>query len=159
MEAWAIARALHVVGVVFWIGGVAMVTTVLLPAVARLRSEAERVEFFERIEHRFAVQSRYSTLAVGATGLYLVQALGLWGRFVELRYWWMHAMVGVWAIFTLMLFVLEPLVLHRWFRARAQRDPAGTFVLIVRLHRVLLALSVVTVLGAVAGVHGYFVLG
>lgn len=159
MEPWAVARALHVLGVVFWIGGVAMVTTVLLPAIARLRSEDERVGFFERIEHRFAVQSRYTTLAVGATGFYLVHALGVWSRFAELRYWWMHAMVGVWAMFTLMLFVLEPLVLHRWFRARAQRDPAGTFALVVNLHRVLLALSVVTVLGAVAGAHGYFVFG
>ncbi len=85
MEAWAIARAVHVLGVVFWIGGVAMVTTVLLPAVARFRSVEERVQFFEQLEHRFAVQSRVSTLIVGASGYYLVQALDLWSRFGELR--------------------------------------------------------------------------
>lgn len=154
MESWALARALHVLGLVFWIGGVAMVTTVLLPAVRQFRSVEERVEFFERLEQRFAVQSRISTLIVGATGFYLVHAFGLWGRFGELRYWWMHAMVGVWLIFTLMLFVLEPFFLHRWFRARAQRNPAGTFRLVLNLHRVLLALSLATVLGAVAGAHG-----
>lgn len=33
-----LARVLHVVGVVLWIGGVAMVTTVILPAVKRLAS-------------------------------------------------------------------------------------------------------------------------
>jgi membrane protein YdbS with pleckstrin-like domain len=119
----------------------------------------ERVQFFEQLEHRFAVQSRVSTLIVGASGYYLVQALDLWSRFGELRYWWMHAMVGVWAIFTVMLFVLEPLVLHRWFRARAQRDPAGTFTLVLNLHRALLAVSLVTVLGATAGVHGYSLFG
>jgi len=43
--------------------------------------------------------------------------------------------VGVWLLFTLMLFVLEPLVLHRWFRARAQHNPAGTFRLVLHLHR------------------------
>jgi hypothetical protein len=34
-----IARALHVVSVVIWIGGVGFVTTVLLPAVRRQRNE------------------------------------------------------------------------------------------------------------------------
>jgi uncharacterized membrane protein len=35
MEIPGIARALHVLAVVLWIGGVAMVTTVLLPALRR----------------------------------------------------------------------------------------------------------------------------
>jgi hypothetical protein len=65
-------------------------------------------------------------------------------------------MVAVWAIFTLMLFVLEPLVLHRWFENRARQDPAGTFKLIVRMHWVLLAVSLLTIAGAVAGSHGVF---
>jgi hypothetical protein len=53
-----------------------------------------------------------------------------------------------------MLFVAEPLFLHRLFRARAERAPEATFTLITRLHRVLLGLSVLTILGAVAGAHG-----
>ena len=36
MDQLAIARALHVLAVVLWIGGVGFVTTVLLPAVRRL---------------------------------------------------------------------------------------------------------------------------
>jgi uncharacterized membrane protein len=151
---FALARALHVLGVVLWIGGVAMVTTVLLPATrARVRAE-ERVQFFEGIESRFAAQARWTTLLVGATGFWLAWRLDMWARFGELRFWWMHAMVAVWAIFTLMLFVLEPLVLHRWLNARTRRDPGGTFALVKRLHWVLLALSLLTVLGAVAGAHG-----
>jgi uncharacterized membrane protein len=157
METWAIARALHVLGVIFWIGGVAMVTTVLLPAVAEFRSEGDRVAFFDRVERRFAAQSRYSTLLVGATGFYMVHALGLWPRFSDYRFWWMHAMVFVWALFTLMLFVLEPLFLHRWLSERARRDDAGTFRHVLRLHRVLLALSIITAAGAVAGVHGLLI--
>ena len=51
---FALARALHVLGVVLWIGGVALVTTVLLPATrARVRAE-ERVQFFAGVESRFA---------------------------------------------------------------------------------------------------------
>ncbi len=84
-----------------------------------------------------------------------MHSLGAWDRFTDLHYWWMHAMVLVWALFTLILFVLEPLWLHRWFRERAQRDPAGTLAIIARLHWLLLAASLVTVAGAAAGSHGW----
>ena len=155
MESPGIARALHVLAVILWIGGVAMVTTVLLPAVRRHAKAGEQVEFFERIESRFATQARWTTLLAGATGFWLVWHYNLWARFAEARYWWMHAMVAVWLLFTLMLFVLEPLFLHRRLIERSRRDPSGTFVLVQRFHWVLLVLSLITVFGAVAGSHGY----
>jgi len=155
MNEFVFARVLHVLGVVLWIGGVAMVTTVLLPAVAQMKSAAERVEFFERIERRFATQARYTTLLVGLSGFYLVHLLDAWNRFAEPRFWWMHAMVLVWLMFTLMLFVLEPLVLQRQFKQRAQRHPEKTFALIQRMHWLLLSLSLIAVAGAVAGSHGW----
>jgi len=159
MNEFVFARVLHVLGVVLWIGGVAMVTTVLLPAVAQMKSAAERVEFFERIERRFATQARFTTLLVGLSGFYMVHLLDAWSRFAELRFWWMHAMVLVWLIFTLMLFVLEPLVLQRQLKQRAQRHPEKTFALIQRMHWVLLSLSLITVAGAVAGSHGWMPAG
>lgn len=158
MEAWAIARVLHVIGVVLWIGGVAMVTLILLPAVRRLQA-GDALPFFEQVEHGFAGQSRWTTVLVGATGFYLMHALGLWHRFADPRYWWMGAMVLVWALFTLMLFVLEPRYLHSWFSARAQRDPQGTLTLVQNMHRWLLALSLLTIAGAVAGAHGVLLFG
>ena len=84
-----------------------------------------------------------------------MQRLEVWDRFLDPAYWWMHAMVLTWLLFTLMLFVLEPWFLHRWFRARAERDPGGTFTLILQLHRILLALGLATILGVVAGSHGF----
>ena len=155
MDPAIIVRALHVLGVVLWIGGVAFVTTVLLPAVRRLKTPEERVEFFETLERRFAWQARGTTLLVGATGFHLVGAWDLWSRFQSVSYWWMHAMVAVWVIFTLMLFVAEPVFLHRRLIERAKRDPEGTFRRIERMHWVLLAISLVTVVGAVAGAHGW----
>jgi len=149
-----LARAVHVVGVVLWIGGVAFVTTVLLPAVKRLKEPDERVAFFERIERAFAWQARGTTVLVGLSGLYMVYAWDLWGRFTQVAYWWMHAMVAVWAVFTIMLFVAEPLFLHHWFRRRAERRPDQTFALIQGLHWLLLTASLVTVIGAVLGSHG-----
>jgi uncharacterized membrane protein len=150
-----LARALHVLGVVLWIGGVAFVTLVLLPAVRRDVEPDRRINFFERIESGFARQARWVTAITGLAGFYLAYRLNLWDRFEKLSYWWMHAMVGVWGVFTLMLFVLEPLWLHRWFRERARHDPDGTLRLVERLHRLLLALSLVTVAAAAAGSHGW----
>jgi len=150
-----IARALHVLAIVVWIGGVAMVTTVLVPAVRRHVKNGEQVEFFERLESRFAAQARWTTLLAGATGFWLVWQFNLWARFAETRYWWMHAMVAVWLLFTLMLFVLEPLFLHRRLLERSRRDPSGTLLLIHRFHWLLLVISLITVFGAVAGSHGY----
>jgi uncharacterized membrane protein len=156
MSDYVVARSLHVLGVVLWIGGVAMVTTVLLPAVRSLKAPQERLEFFERVESRFAAQARWTTLLTGASGFWIAWRLDLWARFSELRFWWMHAMVCVWALFTLMLFVLEPFVLRRRFLDRARADPVRAFALAQRLHWLLLIVSLVTVLAAAAGAHGAF---
>ena len=155
MEYYFLARVVHVLAIVLWIGGVAMVTTVLLPAVKRFKSEAERVEFFEKVESRFAWQSRVTTLLAGLSGFYMLHVLG-WRRLMMIEFWWIHAMIVVWLIFTLMLFVLEPLFPHRWFNARSKRAPQSTFRLVQGLHWFLLAISLVTVAGAVAGSHGWF---
>lgn len=63
--------ALHVLGVIVWIGGVSMVTTVILPAVRRLSAPEERIAIFERIEHRFSLQARIATVITGLTGAVL----------------------------------------------------------------------------------------
>ncbi len=151
----AFARALHVIGVVIWIGGVAMVTMVILPAVRAMAEPERRVEVFETIEGRFALVARYTTLLVGITGFYLIHAMHSWALFSELSHWWLHAMVGVWAVFTLILFVLEPLFLHRWFREQGRQRPERTFRIIQVMHWVLLSVSLVTIFGAVAGSHGW----
>ena len=155
MEDYFIARILHVLGVVLWIGGVAFVTLVLLPAMKRVPEPSGRLERFESLESGFARQAKGTTLLTGLSGFYLVHRLNAWGRFADPAFWWMHAMVLMWGVFTLMLFVLEPLWLHAWFRARSQRDPEGTLALVTRLHWVLLGASLITIAGAAAGSHGW----
>lgn len=154
MDELTIARALHVLGVVVWIGGVGMVTTVLLPAVRHFRNPSERLAFFERIEARFAAQARFSTLLVGGSGFYMTWAWDLWDRFHAPAFWWMGAMVAIWLIFTVMLFILEPVFLHRWFIERGRAWPKSTFRIIIGLHWFLLTSSLITIAGAVAGSHG-----
>jgi uncharacterized membrane protein len=119
MDDATLARAIHVAAVVHWIGGVWFVTLVILPAVRRFAEPARRVAFFEEVEGRFAFQARISTLVAGLSGFFLTWRMEAFDRFLDPgRFWFMHAMVALWAIFTVVLFVLEPLVLHRWFSAR-----------------------------------------
>jgi hypothetical protein len=100
------------------------------------------------------VQARVSTLVAGLSGLWMLWETDGWFQFADPGKAWLHLMVAVWALFTLVLFVAEPLVLHRWFHARAARDPEGTFALVQRLHRVLLTVSALAVAGGVLGAHG-----
>lgn len=154
MDDFVLARVVHVVSVVLWIGGVAFVTLVLLPGLKRLQPANQRIAMFQRLEGSFAWQARLTTLLTGASGFYMLYVLDAWDRFTNPGFWWLHAMTALWLIFTLMLFVLEPLVLHKWFERRAHSQPENTLALIQRLHWGLLTASLITVAGAVAGVHG-----
>jgi uncharacterized membrane protein len=64
MDALIVARVLHVLGVVVWIGGVGMVTAVILPAARAFRSSDMSVEMFEAVERRFVWIARAMTLIV-----------------------------------------------------------------------------------------------
>jgi uncharacterized membrane protein len=111
-----IARVVHVLAVVIWIGGVTMVTTVILPIVRT----SGAISLLEAVERRFVWQARLLTLLVGASGFYMVARLSLWDRFHTIEFWWMHAMVLVCLIFSLILFVGEPLIV-RPFQGRGRR--------------------------------------
>ena len=152
MDDFILARAVHVIAVLLWIGGVAFVTLALMPVIRADQPPATRITAFHAIERRFSTQAKLWVLLAGASGFWMVWRYDMWSRFAEPRLWWMHAMVGIWLVFMLMLFMLEPLVLHR---AMAAPDPeARTFAKMERVHRILLMLALVTLFGAVAGSHG-----
>ena len=150
-----IARVLHVVGVILWIGGVAFVTTVLIPALRQLPSKQQRMDLFESLEGRFGTQAKLVTLITGLSGFYMLDTMDAWNRYQQEGFWWIHMMTLIWAIFTLVLFVLEPLVLHRWFHQQAQLNSQRSFRLLHRMHYALLFISLVAVAGAIAGVRGW----
>ena len=43
MENLTLARTIHVIAVILWIGGVAMVTTVIIPAIKKIKSKEEQL--------------------------------------------------------------------------------------------------------------------
>jgi hypothetical protein len=153
MDGLALARTLHVLAVVIWIGGVSIVTTALLPAVRRGELGADWLTAFHAIERRFVWQARAAIIivvahdrasrSVGQVPLRRLLVDARDGRSVgDLR-------VG--------LFVLEPLILDRHLGASAIRRPAATFAWLAALHWLLLTLSLITIVGAVAGSHGWLI--
>ncbi len=154
MNDLAIARAIHVLAVVIWIGGVAMVTTVILPMVRHAPMPAEGQALLQAVERRFIWQARIATLLVAASGFYLVGRLDLWDRFRSIEFWWMHAMVFLWLIFTIVLFIAEPLVARVGRGHGSQTVSRSRLSLMQWLHWALLLLSAITVLAAVAGSQG-----
>lgn len=153
---FVVARALHVVGVVWWIGGVSFVTMVLIPGLSKIADEKQRLQLFEQLEGRFSFQAKIATTITALSGFYMVEFLHAWGRYMELRFWWLHLMTFIWLLFAVVLFILEPLFLHRWFREMAGKNTKKTFMIMKWMHYIMLTLSILAVFCAVAGAHGLF---
>ena len=154
IDDFAFARALHVLALVHWIGGVAMVTTIVLPRARALPDAHAALTAFEAFEGRFAAQARFSILVAGASGFYMLTELQAWARLLDPAFWWLGLMVVVWTVFALMVFVLEPLIVHRLFRDYVRQDKERAFALAIRLHAVALAISGVAIAAGVLGAHG-----
>jgi len=155
MDGLTLARALHVLAVVIWVGGVSIVTSVVLPAVRRGDFGVDRLAALQAIERRFVWQARGAIIIVGATGFYMIWTADLWDRFASAAFCWMHAVVGVWTLFALGLFVVEPFILDRRLTGWASSRPDRFFARLGHVHWVLLLLSIITLVGAVAGSHGW----
>lgn len=150
----AIAVAIHLAAIVWWIGGVAMVTTVVLPAALKMTNPVDGLAMFQHVEKRFSWHARAATILVAASGFYLVYVLGFWSYFLIPAFWWLGAMVFIWAIFTIVLFIVEPLFVHQWLESQAEKSPSRTLLVLEKLHWFVLVLSFVTLICAALGSHG-----
>ena len=82
-ELFTLARIIHVLAVILWIGGVAMVTTVLLPTVRKLKSKEDLISNFEKMEGRFAGQAKILTVLTALSGFYMLHELDAWDRYTQ----------------------------------------------------------------------------
>lgn len=114
-----------------------------------------RLELFEKLEGKFAFQAKMAALITGFSGFYMLGVMNAWERYQHVQFWWMHLMTLIWLIFIIVLFVLEPLFLHRWFLDKAVTNSDRAFSLLYSIHTVLLTLSLLAIFGAVAGSHGF----
>lgn len=153
MDDLTVARAIHVLAVIHWMGGVAFVTAVILPAIAAFEEPSRRLALFEAIEHRFAAQVKVSVPLAGLSGFYMTWRLDAWECFLTPAGWWLATMALVWLLFMALLFVVEPL-LGGWFRQQAIANPHGSFRRVQRVHWVLLLAGMTTAAAGVLGAHG-----
>ncbi len=154
LDPLTLARAVHVLAIVHWIGGVSVVTTIVLPQARRMADPAAALQVFEAFERRFARQARISILLAGLSGLYMLHALDAWDRFRDASFWWLHLMVAVWLVFAVMIYALEPLFVHERFGRLTLAEPGRAFSLAIRLHAGALAVSALTIAAGVLGTHG-----
>lgn len=150
----ALARAIHILALVHWIGGVGVVTTIVLPRARELPDARDAVAAFEAFEQRFAQQARVSIFLAGLSGVYMLMKLDAWDRFQYSSFWWMHLMVAVWVLFALMIYVLEPIVIHKLFHQFALRQKDRAFALATLFHVLALLISAVAIAAGVLGAHG-----
>ncbi len=69
------ARVIHVISIVLWIGGVAFITTVVIPSLRRMPDPQQRWELFEKFESRFALQAKFVTAAAVISEVIMIGAL------------------------------------------------------------------------------------
>ena len=152
MDSFTFARVIHLLAILLWIGGVGFVTMVVMPAIRRTENPEQRLSAFHRIEDGFSWQARIWVLLAGASGFWMIWKGDLWYRFAEPSAWWMTAMVVIWLIFMVMLFIIEPLFLHT--HMETSNTPDVDFKRMELMHRILLSASLITFVGAAGGAHG-----
>ncbi len=148
-----VLTALHVLGVVIWIGGVAFVTMIVFPMLTKMENSLEKVVFFQGIEHRFAGIAKIALAVVGLTGGWLLLSTGEWRILFSKAGIGPTLMLVVWTFYLLVL-LFEGKIFGRIFRGTAGQDADRVFALLTRFHWVVLGLSLLAVgVGVWAG-HG-----
>ncbi|OGP92416.1 MAG: hypothetical protein A2157_08045 [Deltaproteobacteria bacterium RBG_16_47_11] len=145
--------AIHVLGVVIWIGGVAFVTMIVFPMIMRGEGSLETILFFQGVEHRFAKIAKLCVLIVGLTGTWLLYLTGEWSLLFRRSGIAPSLMLIVWTFYLLVL-LFEAKLFKVIFRGEAQQDTARVFFRLSVFHWVVLGLSLLAVAVGVLAGHG-----
>ena len=141
-----ILLAIHVLSVVWWIGGVLTVTASLLPIFNRLPAP-ERILRIREFEGRFVNQARVAVVLAGITGFWMLE-LKYGFAYLHQGGWWIGLMLLVWMLFTVMLFIAAPL------RLLARIGLVGKPRVFLMMHVVLLTLALAAIAFGVIGARG-----
>ncbi len=156
MNDLTLARAIHILSIVVWMGGVTFVTLILIPVLRRSAPKTDQLTIFNLIENRFASIARFMVLLAGISGFYMTYKLDAWDRFLQAQFFWMHAMVIVWSLFFLALFVIEPFILKNHGRMVKNGHNISNLRKTQIVHLIILTLSLFTIVVSVLGAHGFF---
>lgn len=150
---------IHLLTVIIWIGGLAFVTTLVLPAAIKTEDPLQKVLQFQRIEHRFAPLARVYCAVTGITGFAMIFIMG-WHKMIFTQEGAaLLIMTAVWVFWAVMLFGLEPIIIKRMLDRMAKKDPNldidSIFSKMNKLHWMMLFVSLVASGAGVVFAHGY----
>ncbi len=148
-----LSAALHVIGVVIWIGGVAFVTLVLFPMIHEMTDPMEKALLFQRVERRFARIVRVILVVVGLTGLYNLMAKGLYDLMPTAAGFWLDLMIAVFVVYALLIFGLEKALFKRVFKDVKNMNADQIFFRMTVFHWFVLGISLLAVGAGVVGTY------
>lgn len=155
-----IMHIIHLLTVILWIGGLAFVTTMVLPMAIKDPDPLRKVLTFQRIEHRFAPTAKWYNLITGASGFVMIFQMG-WHKVLFTRQGIpLTFMVLVWVFWFVMLFGLEPIVikkmLERMAKSGEKMEIETVFARMNRMHWMMLIVSLAASAAGVLTAHGPF---
>ncbi|MBI5885276.1 MAG: hypothetical protein HZB85_01675 [Deltaproteobacteria bacterium] len=150
---------IHLLTVILWIGGLAFVTVIMLPIAINTKEPLQKVLSFQRVEHRFAKQARIYNVITGASGFVMLYING-WHHLLFTRQGLaLTVMTMIWVFWFVMLWGLEPLIirkmLDKMMKGEEKMDIDGVFRKMVKLHWVMMAVSLVAAAAGALTAHGY----
>ncbi|MEZ0343848.1 MAG: hypothetical protein ABWJ99_03445 [Caldimicrobium sp.] len=144
--------ALHALFVLLWIGGVAFVTMIIFPLLARMENSLEQVLTFQRIENRFAKLARIYVLLTGLTGFAILFLTGKKQILFTSRAYHIWLMLLVWVMYALIL-IFERRFLSLFFKDPQKFDVDKVIKRLSNFHWFILFLSLLAVFLGVYGTH------
>ncbi|MCK5237437.1 MAG: hypothetical protein KAR06_10685 [Deltaproteobacteria bacterium] len=157
---FSVMHLIHLIFVILWIGGLAFITMLVLPAVIRTPDSLEKVLQFQRIEHRFAPIARVYSAIVGISGFVMMFMMGWQGVIFTAAGLPLLFMTLVWCFWTVMLFGLEPIIIKKMLDNMAKDPDEMTINSVFKrmnvLHWVLLFVSLLASAAGAVFAHGFF---
>lgn len=147
-----ILYALHVLFILLWIGGVAFVTMIIFPLLARMENSLEQVLTFQRIENRFAKLARLYVFFTGLTGFAILFLTGKHQILLTSRAYHIWLMLFVWVMYSLIL-LFERRFLSLFFKDPQKFDVDKVIKRLAKFHWFILFLSLLAVFFGVYGTH------
>ncbi len=147
---------IHLLTVILWIGGLAFVTSIVLPMAIKTPDALQKVLLFQRVEHRFAKVARTYNVITGATGFVMIFLAG-WHRTLFTRAGIpLTVMTMIWVFWFVMLWGLEPFVIKKML-TNMLKDPKmdidGIFKRLNTMHWFMVFISLVAATAGVFVAH------
>ncbi|MDH3975316.1 MAG: hypothetical protein OEV42_13630 [Deltaproteobacteria bacterium] len=156
-----VLHIVHLLTAILWIGGLAFITTLILPMIVKMPHPMEKVLLFQRLEHRFAPLARIYTAIVGISGFGMFFMMDLQDIVFKEEGKFLLFMIIIWIFWVIMLYGLEPLVVKKMLDRLASRKGDGleiedVFKRMNILHWVLLTISLAASASGAVFAHSLF---